>query len=267
MKRFLAIAALSCLLDGTAIAAGEAPEMVTVAPGSFLMGSADHGPAHMVQISRAFAVAKYPVTVAEFARFVKETGYDIGKQCVTHVGTAHGIATEHGWNNPGFPQTVRQPVVCVSWNDAQAYAAWLSKRTGRAYRLLSEAEYEYVNRAGSTGAYWWGEEVGRNHAACDGCGSSWDAKQSAPVGSFAPNPFGLYDTSGNVWSWTQDCWNVSYVGLPADGSAATQGDCDQRTIRGGSWGHDTKALQVTDRHAIQVDIRDFYLGFRLARTL
>jgi formylglycine-generating enzyme required for sulfatase activity len=240
------------------------PQMVIIPPGDFMMGSADYGPSHQVRIGYSFAVGKYPITVGEFARFTSDTGYDVGNQCYTHVGAAHGALTEHSWKNPGFDQSEKNPVVCVNWNDAQAYAAWLSKKTGQGYRLLSEAEYEYVNRAGTTTAYWWGDAVGRNHANCDGCGIDWDGKQSSPVGSFAPNAFGLFDTTGNVWSWTADCWTTTYAGAPADGAAMTVPDCSTRAIRGGAWGHDPKV--ILSRHGIEPGVRNFCIGFRLARS-
>jgi len=249
-------------------AASIAPAMVTVAPGEFTMGSADQGPPHQVRIGYSFAVSKYPITVAEFARFVRETGYDAGNQCYTHVGEiVHDTLTEGSWKKPGFVQGKKNPVVCISWNEAQAYAAWLSKKTGKTYRLLSEAEYEYVNRAGTTTAYWWGDAVGSGHANCKGCGSVWDNKQTSPVGSFAPNAFGLYDTTGNIWSWTADCWSDTYAGAPADGSAITGGDCGRHPIRGGSFGHDPVITLPTNRHAIASDVHDQHIGFRLARTL
>jgi formylglycine-generating enzyme required for sulfatase activity len=242
-----------------------APVMVSIRPGDFTMGAAGQEPGHAVHIGYSFAVSAYPVTVAEFAAFVSDSGYDSGSECSTHVGAAHGTLTKHTWRDPGFTQEENSPVVCVSWNDAQAYITWLSKRTGGKFRLLTEAEYEYVNRAGTTTAYWWGDTVGSGHANCDGCGSTWDAKRSSPVGSFAPNAFGLYDTTGNVWEWLADCWGNTYAGAPSDGSAATGADCVRRSIRGGSWGHDP-ATALT-RHGLEPGTRDFYLGFRVARTL
>ena len=117
----------------------------------------------------------------------------------------------------------RRPVYNVSWGDAQAYVQWLGRKSGKAYRLLTESEWEYVARAGTTTQYSWGDEVGSNRANCDGCGSQWDKKEAAPVGSFAANGFGLYDVHGNVWEWVEDCKQYNYVGAPADGSA--RGSC------------------------------------------
>ena len=123
----------------------------------------------------------------------------------------------------------------MSWNDAQEYVRWLSGETGRAYRLPSEAEWEYVARAGTTTDFWWGDSLGSNRANCDRCGSAWDDRQTAPVGSFSPNAFGLHDVHGNVWERVQDCRKDDYVGAPRDGSAWEAGNCDWRGVRGGGW--------------------------------
>lgn len=174
------------------------PEMVLIPPGEFTMGSPEteagrdppEGPLHSVKIDRSFWVGKYDVTVGQYAKFVAETHHFNGDTCNEMV--------ELDWRHPGFPQDDTSPVVCVNFVDAQAYVAWLSKRTGHAYRLLSEAEHEYVNRAGASTAFWWGSAVGVNNANCAGCGSPWDRKRTSPVGAFPPNPFGLYDTTGDV---------------------------------------------------------------------
>ena len=205
------------------------PQMVVVPAGEFSMGSPPaefnhqsyEAPLHRVRIAYSFAVGKYPITVGEFARFAAETGYDAGDSCYT---SESGPQPRSGrsWRQPSFPQTADHPAVCLNWNDAQAYAAWLTKKTGHDYRLLSEAEYEYVNRAGSQTSYWWGEDPA---AAClNANGADLDALArfsqmrsntachdgfvfTSPVGSFRPNPFGLYDITGNAWSWLEDCWN------------------------------------------------------------
>ena len=127
-------------------------------------------------------------------------------------------------------------MINVSWEDAQSYVTWLSRETGESYRLPSESEWEYAARAGTATKYSWGNEIGVNRANCDGCGSRWDNQRTAPVGSFAPNGFGLYDMHGNVWEWVEDCWNGSYAGAPSDGGAWRSGDCAKRVLRGGSWG-------------------------------
>ena len=158
----------------------------------------------------------------------------------------------------------------MSWDDAQTYVNWLSRITGKAYRLLSESEYQYAARAGTRTAYPWGDDVklnGKPMANCASCGSQWDNKQTAPVGSFPANQFGLYDMFGNVWEWTQDCWNESYRGASADGSPWTSGDCSRRVVRSGSWSSDPEVLRSAHRLRIISVNRGDFLGFRVARTL
>jgi formylglycine-generating enzyme required for sulfatase activity len=198
------------------------PQMVVVPPGRFQMGSPDsekgrnddEGPVHEVHIRYAFAVSKYPITRREWKQFVRETGHYDFSNCLI-----------------GFRQWSNHPAVCVPWQDAKDYAAWLSKTTGQHYRLLSEAEYEYVNRAGSQTVYFWGDSADEipRYANMEGRGTT-------PVGSFKPNAFGLYDTAGNVQSWTLDCWHNNYDDAPTDGSAwTTGGDCSYPVVRGGHW--------------------------------
>jgi formylglycine-generating enzyme required for sulfatase activity len=188
------------------------------------------------------------------------------------------------WRSPGrrqaYPPTdtesPRWPATCLNWNDAQAYIAWLN-RTVRAagrtaqYRLPSEAEWEYAARAGTATARWWGEPIGSGYANCTACGSRWDGKEIAPVGSFPANPFGLYDMLGNVWQWVEDCWNEDYLGAPSDGSAWHAGDCGRRVMRGGSWSSLPVFLRSAARSRSDSAGRDFdysnYAGFRLARSL
>jgi formylglycine-generating enzyme required for sulfatase activity len=165
------------------------------------------------------------------------------------------------------------------WDDAKAYAAWLSRMTGKTYRLLTEAEWEYAARAGTKTTYYWGNEIGKNNASCDGCGSQWDGKQTAPIGSFKPNAFGLYDMAGNVWQWVEDCYHGSnvhesvefyfegYDGAPVDGSAWTTGNCHNRVGRGGSWGTNPQRLRAAYRDKLATVRRYDDLGFRVARTL
>ncbi len=141
----------------------------------------------------------------------------------------------------------QQPVINVSWDDAQRYVAWLSRITGKQYRLLTEAEWEYAARADSTTAYHWGDDIGKGNANCNGCGSEWDGKQTSPVGSFKANAFGLYDMVGNISEWVQDCYHDNFNGAPADGSAWTNGDCDFRVLRGGSWDKNPRFLRAADR--------------------
>jgi formylglycine-generating enzyme required for sulfatase activity len=263
------------------------PEMIVVPAGEYSMGSPTteynhqsyEAPLHRVRVGYSFAVGKYPITVGEFARFVAETGYDAGDSCFTSEG-GQQPRSGRSWRNPSFPQTSDHPAVCLNWNDAQAYVSWLAKTTGHAYRLLSEAEYEYVNRAGSQTSYWWGEDAA---AAClYANGADLDALThfpqmrantchdgyvfTSPVGSFKPNPFGLYDITGNAWSWLADCWNETYVGAPTDGSADMAGDCGQRTLRRGSWSARPTILRSAQRIRYDVGMRVDDHGLRVART-
>jgi formylglycine-generating enzyme required for sulfatase activity len=234
----------------------DCPEMIVVPAGSFMMGSpetekdrrANGGPQHNVTVAKPFAVAKYQLTFAEW------------DACVAH-GDCVPRVSDSGWGRD------RRPAINVTWDDAQSYVAWLSRITGKEYRLLSEAEYEYAARAGTQTAYPWGEKIGKNNANCNGCGSQRDGNQTAPVGSFAANGFGLYDMVGNVAEWVEDCYHDSYNGAPADGAAWTGGDCSRRVVRGGSWSRDPDDLRSADRVGHSADNRYDSLGFRVGRTL
>ena len=231
----------------------ECPEMVVVPEGSFMMGSTSGSdaerPVHEVTIARPFAVGVYEVMFAEW------------DACVSDGGCGGYRPDDAGWGHG------RRPVIHVSWENAKAYVRWLSRKTGEAYRLLSESEWEYVARAGTTTRYWWGNEIGRSRANCGRCGSRWDAERTAPVGSFSPNAFGLQDVHGNVWEWVEDCWNDSYNGAPSDGSAWTSGECDVRVLRGGSWDLRPGYLRSAYRIRSTTGSRGNSLGFRVARTL
>jgi len=265
----------------------ECPEMVGIPSGKFLMGSPvqepgrfdTEGPQHWVTL-RAFALGKYEVTNDEFLVFLRATGYQ-PKPCNPILGLT--------WQSPGRglaypPGTVEPPnlpAVCLNARDAEAYIAWLNAKVrasdpqARAgpgpYRLPSEAEWEFAARAGTTTARWWGEAIGVDKANCNGCGSRWDNKSIAPVGSFGANPFGIYDALGNVWQWTADCWNDSFVGAPGDGSAVLRGDCRKRVLRGGSWSNLPSFVRSAARIGADAGGSDFdysaYAGFRLARNL
>ena len=196
----------------------------------------------------AFALSKYEVTFEEYDLFVAGTG---GRR-----------PSDNGWGRG------HRPVIDVSWHDAADYAAWLSAETGKRYRLPSEAEWEYAARAGTTTAYAWGNERDGNRANCNGCGSRWDSEQTAPVGSFRANAWGLHDMHGNVWEWVEDCWHDSYRGAPRNGSAWTSGgDCGRRVLRGGAWGNTPGYLRSAYRGGDAAGLRVAYSGFRVARTL
>ncbi len=230
-------------------------EMVIIQPGRFLMGSpndeagryADEEPQHEVTIKNRFAIGKFEVTFAEYDRFAEATG--------------RPLPDDSGWGRD------RRPVINVSWVDAQAYARWLSQQTGKSYRLPSEVEWEFAARAGTATAYFWGPESKIEEFA-------WYHENSGgkthPVGEKKPNAFGLYDTLGNVWEWTQDCWHESYDQAPVDGSAWLEtggGDCDRRVVRGGSWDSDPQGLRSADRDGDDSGGAGDDLGFRVARAL
>jgi formylglycine-generating enzyme required for sulfatase activity len=253
----------------------EYPATIVVPAGEYTMGSpstesgrqGNEGPRHRVRIGYSFAVGKYSITVGEYARFVADTHHDVGEACFTLEKGVYRLRGARDFRRVGYRQSGDSPVGCVNWFDATAYVAWLSKKTGHDYRLLSEAEYEYLNRAGTTSAYWWGDEIGRNRTVCDGCGSAFDNRQLAPAGSFAPNPFDLYDTTGNSWSWLSDCWNANYAGAPADGSAFAVGDCDLHVMRGGAVHSPVRELRSASRSRHWFSLRNIPVGFRVARTL
>jgi formylglycine-generating enzyme required for sulfatase activity len=244
--------------------AQDCPEMIVVPAGSFTMGSppSEQGsgnverPQHTVTFAKPFAVSKYELTFADW------------DACVTGGGCNGYRPNDQRWTPRGT-----HPVITVSWDDTQAYVAWLSLVTGKSYQLLSEAEYEYAARAGTKTAYPWGDNIklnGQAMANCNGCGSQWDNQETAPVGSFPPNKFGLYDMVGNILAWTEDCVHGNYNGAPADGSAwleANGGDCSNRVLRGGSWGYDPENLRSASRGWLNSDFRFSGIGFRVARTL
>jgi formylglycine-generating enzyme required for sulfatase activity len=235
--------------------AKDCPEMIVVPAGDFMMGSPeaekgrgkDEGPQHVVILARPFAVSKFEVTFADWDACVAVGGCPQ----VTDGGMGRGT----------------KPVINVNWNEAQQYVAWFSKMTGQPYRLLSEAEREFAARAGTTTGYFWGDEIGKGNANCNGCGSHWDSKQTAPVGSFAANALGLHDMHGNVWEWVEDCYHNTYDGAPTDGSAWVSGDCSRRVVRGGSWVNYPRFLRSAYRVWGTAVGRGIGLGFRVGRTL
>jgi formylglycine-generating enzyme required for sulfatase activity len=261
----------------------DCPEMVIVPEGSFVMGSPNSepfifmmgsrnseqglgshdSPQHKVTIANAFAVSRIAVTFDE---------WDV---CVADGGCNTYKPSDQGWGRG------QRPVINVSWNDTRTYLAWLSRRTGKPYRLLSEAEFEYVARAGSKTAYPWGAEIGRENANCDGCGSQWDNEQKVPVSSFVGNAFGLYDLAENpcgrdtrtrlppcnVWEWVEDCDHNNFDGAPIDGSPWTSGSCRARVVRGGVWYYFPQFLRSAYRSRFATDYRNYFLGFRIARTI
>ena len=228
------------------------PEMVVVPTGSFMMGSpssekgrdSDEGPQHRVRIAQPFAVGVYEVTFAEW------------DACVSAEGCNGHSPADRGWGRGQYP------VIYVSWNDAQAYVKWLSNETGKRYRLLSEAEWEYVARAGTETPFHFGMTISTDQANYN---RNYRA-QTVEAGSFPSNGYGLHDVHGNVDEWVQDCWNDSYFGAPTDGSAWTSGDCSGRVLRGGSWDSKHRNLHLADRDWGPTNYRSIRTGFRVART-
>lgn len=224
--------------------------MVVIPGGEFLMGSnarADEQPQHKVTFRQAFAAGKYPVTFAEWDAAVAQGGIPFKPE-------------DEGWGRG------RRPVINVSWNEAQAYVRWLSERTRQPYRLLSEAEWEYVCRARTTTAYFFGDSISNTQAQfLENNGAS--AGGTIEVGSFPANAFGLYDLHGNVWEWCDDCWNNDYNGAPSDGTAWMSGVSNFHVLRGGSWDNDRLWLRSTRRWGYNDKFHNRNLGFRVARTL
>ena len=232
---------------------------VSIIPaGSFKMGDltgnglANERPVVEKVLSTSFAMQSKEVTVSEFRRFVENTGYrstaEKEKGCAYYRNGEPVWETEYSWKSPGYEQNETFPVVCVSYDDAKAYADWLSGEEGKQYRLPNEVEWEYAARAGTTSEYPWGNEIGKNLANCGWCGSEWSNKSAAPVGEFSPNNYGLYDTVGNVWEWTQ--------------KRASQEDV---TVRGGAWNFAPSLARVSTRLALGADFSANYIGFRLVR--
>ena len=271
--------------------------MVVIHAGRFTMGSsasekswaathggnlpsvADESPQHVVSIS-SFALGKYDVTRDEYAEFVRDTGHPAGDGCQLSPsangyfdGSNKNKRADGSWQTPGFAQSGRDPVVCVSWDDARAYVAWLNRKVRPAgapaiagpYRLPSESEWEYAARGGTTSRFWWGDDDAETGAHAWFKGNS--NGHTHPVGSKPANPFGLYDVVGNAFQWTEDCYADSYAAAPLDGSAVESGSACLRVDRGGSWFYPPWLLRSAPRERNPADYRDAVLGFRVARTL
>ncbi len=231
---------------------GRGPTMIRVPGGTFRMGGAsslvspDEVPRHEVTI-QSFMVSVYEVTFAEYNRFAQATG-------------------RKKPNNNGWDQKTH-PVVEVSWDDALAYTKWLSKQTGKRYRLLSESEWEYMARAGTTSSYWWGTKPGSGNAHCFDCKSDYKTSKPAKVGTFEPNPFGIYDTAGNVFEWVHDCYHRNYKDAPDDGSVWEGGDCNVRVVRGGAYRSPASSMRVENREKFKSGKGQYNVGIRVAREL
>jgi formylglycine-generating enzyme required for sulfatase activity len=239
--------------------------MVVLPSGQFTMGSPanERGgqdferPQRSVTIPYTIAVSRFEITFAEW------------DACLADFGCNGYMPSDEGWGRG------QRPVINISWYDAKSYVAWLKRKTGKAYRLLSEAEWEYAARARTTTPFSTGQAITSNQANFNG----WVSYEGPPdpegqyrgktiaVGSFTANAFGLYDVHGNVWEWVEDCWNDGYSGVPTNGSADTTGDCGQRVLRGGSWDLDPEFLRSAGRYWIASVFQVDYIGFRVARTL
>ena len=260
----------SCLVAGRGDAfkdCSECPDLVVVPAGSFMMGSPasepqrydSEGPQRRVTIAKPFAVARYAVTFAEW------------DACVAAGGCGGYKPADEGWGRG------KRPVINVHWDDAKAYVAWITKKSGQPYRLLNEAEREYATRAGTTTPFWWGSSITPKQANYDGSvepykggGAKGEYRRTTmPVDAFEANPWGLYQVHGNVWEWVEDCWHDTYQGAPTDGSAwiAACTDASRRVVRGGSWDGIPQDLRSADRSGISAVVRGNFLSFRLARTL
>lgn len=266
----------------------DCPKMVVVPPGSFTMGSPEsekdrdnsEGPQRRVTIPQAFAVGKFEVTVDQFAAFVEDSRHDAGQRC-------HVLHRQHGWQqdggrnfqNPGFSQTGSHPAACVNWDDAKAYVAWISRNTGKSYRLLSEAEWEYAARSGSMTRFHFGDRDKdlcsyanvadrsssfdwKNKSCSDGVGD-----KTARVGRYKANSFGLHDLYGNVWEWVEDCWNADYANATKGNAPRTSGDCSSRVLRGGAWANLKGSARSASRNRSITYFRYSSHGFRIGRTL
>ncbi len=306
----LSLAATALLFVASPIAAGtsftdcrECGTMVVIPAGSGVFGStrdeqaqqgvppgfASHeGPQISITIARPFAMMQTEVTRGQYAAFVAETHRPDPARCGVHDARTDswGAQAGYNWHHSGFDQQDTHPVVCVSWTDATAYAAWLSKKSGKSYRLPTEEEWEYAARAGTSTARYWGDNaadvcLNANIATADTVASfnsvTWEDKlvcttkhsYTVPVGSYDPNPFGLQDMIGNVWEWTADCYHADYKGAPLDGSLWTkEGNCTRRIARGGAFHSQIWLARAAIRgEDLDQDNHDFSIGFRLARDL
>jgi len=277
------------------------PEMVVIPGGSVVIGSYEseayrrrgERPKQTATIESSFALSKTETTLRQYREFVAETGY-VGKPavfrgsiyegCNYFDGKGYGYVRNHNWDNPGYPQREDEPVVCVSWSDATAYANWMSSKTGRNYRLPSTVEFEYAMRAGSEAPWSWGTDPSQacehGNIGDETLARTWPKRASfncddgylflASVGKFEANAFGLHDMLGNAWEWTDDCWHDDLSDSPLDGSpwlSENDGNCDARVPKGGGWISGPAWARAAVRSRDGADYRSFMLGFRLAADL
>jgi formylglycine-generating enzyme required for sulfatase activity len=268
--------------------------MVMVPAGDVVMGSsraeidnglaaANEGPQHRAVVKQPIAVGRFEVTRDQYESFVKSSGYKTDERCFTFEQNVPQLRDNRSFQNPGFVQNGDHPAVCVSWANAKAYAEWLSKATGKQYRLLSEAEYEYAARAGGNSRFGFGNDATEICKFANGADQSAKAAGlpadtpymncqdgfpfTAPVGSFAANAFGLFDLIGNVWEWTEDCFYGDYATAKLDSAARTEAGCTGRTVRGGDWFSAEGSLRPAARAKANFDARHDDIGFRVVRVL
>jgi formylglycine-generating enzyme required for sulfatase activity len=270
----------------------DCPDLVVIPAGSFTMGSPDseqghdssEGPQHKETIPRAFAMSKFIVTLAQYKAFMNDTGRDAGASCWYYKDEEDKWLPKDGrtFSDPGFSQRDDSPAVCLNYGDANAYAAWLSKRTGQKYRLPSEAEWEYAARAGTKTARFWGDAPDQQCNYANGADQSYHKKYpkdpgynqscndgyayTSPVGTFKPNAFGLYDMLGNSWEFTQDCLSGGYDLSDHNGAPVT-GACEKHVIRGASWGRGPVDLRAAKRGGMSEEVRGVTNSIRLVREL
>ena len=229
----------------------ECPEMVVLPKGAFVMGgdvTEEEQPKHPVFMKKAFAFPRFEITFDEWEACLK-------------AGACTHNPHDHDWGRG------RQPVVNVDYFMAEGFAKWLSQRTGKRYRLPSEAEWEYAARAGTTTNYWFGDDAGKEDLNCRKCKGAWPDHRNAPVGQYKPNPWGVYDMHGNAYEWTADCWTGDYTGAPRDGSARRDGDCSLRAIRGGSWYYFSRQSRSASRAKNPAAVKSYWLSFRVVREI
>jgi formylglycine-generating enzyme required for sulfatase activity len=274
----------------------DCPEMVVVPPGQFRMGEDGgetdryEGPVREVKIGYAFAAGRFELTNGQYRRFVEATGHKTaGTGCNVVLGDRLEAVPGTSWADPFYGRPIRddEPVACIRWSDAKSYVSWLAGRTGKKYRLLTEAEWEYAARAGTQGLYTWGDDKAAackvaniNDQSTQRLAASQGAKSMyagapcddgfpgvAPVGSLAPNAFGLYDMIGNVWEWVEDCYEMPYAATPADGSAQLAKGCDRRGARGGAWRSNYPRQRPAFRGRDPEALTSQLFGTRIARDL
>jgi formylglycine-generating enzyme required for sulfatase activity len=270
------------------------PELVAIRSGKFAMGSSkedidsriaavNEGPQRDIVIKSTLAVGRFEVTRDQFETFVRSSGHKVGDTCWTLENNEPKPRRNRTFRSPGFAQLGNHPVICVAWEDAAAYAAWLSRMTGKSYRLLSESEWEYIARAGTTTRF----PIATSEADLCGYGngadqsaraaalpSTWDFlpckdgyARTAPAGSFKPNSFGVFDLMGNAWEWVQDCYADSLAAIPSDGAPSSAQDCQLHTVRGGAWSATARMLRVTVRGKAPANEGFDDVGFRIVRTM